>query len=123
MATLTKEEIIERIKSMSVLQLMDLVKFLEQYHGVSAEASTVVPAAGTPACDDEFAAVEEKAEIEGDRSGVEHERENMINAILEVLGCGPEEAKSFSDANKAMGIGKKEFEEIKQELREACASA
>ena len=110
---MTKEEIISAIESMSVLDLADLVKALEEKFGVSAAAPVMaVAAAGAaPAA----AAAEEKTEFDVVLKEVGSNKLQVIKAVREVTGLGLKEAKDFvENPGKAMkeGLAKEEAEEI-----------
>ena len=110
---MTKEEIISAIESMSVLDLADLVKALEEKFGVSAAAPVMaVAAAGAaPAA----AAAEEKTEFDVVLKEVGSNKLQVIKAVREVTGLGLKEAKDFvENPGKAMkeGLSKEEAEEI-----------
>ena len=110
---MTKEDIISAIESMSVLDLADLVKALEEKFGVSAAAPVMaVAAAGAaPAA----AAAEEKTEFDVVLKEVGSNKLQVIKAVREVTGLGLKEAKDFvENPGKAMkeGLSKEEAEEI-----------
>ena len=110
---MTKEEIISAIESMSVLDLADLVKALEEKFGVSAAAPVMaVAAAGAaPAA----AAAEEKTEFDVVLKDAGSQKLQVIKAVREVTGLGLKEAKDFvENPGKAMkeGLSKEEAEEI-----------
>ena len=110
---MTKEEIISAIESMSVLDLADLVKALEEKFGVSAAAPVMaVAAAGAaPAA----AAAEEKTEFDVVLKDAGSQKLQVIKAVREITGLGLKEAKDFvENPGKAMkeGLSKEEAEEI-----------
>ena len=110
---MTKEEIISAIESMSVLDLADLVKALEEKFGVSAAAPVmaVASAGAAPAA----AAAEEKTEFDVVLKEVGSNKLQVIKAVREVTGLGLKEAKDFvENPGKAMkeGLAKDEAEEI-----------
>ena len=113
---MTTQEFIDAIKSMTVLELNDLVKACEEEFGVSAAAGVVVAAAG-PA-----EAVEEKTEFDvelTEGSGVP-----VIKAVREITGLGLKEAKDAVTAAPKIikeGVSKAEAEAIKKQLEEAGA--
>ena len=116
---MTKEEIISAIESMSVLDLADLVKALEEKFGVSAAAPVMaVAAAGAaPAA----AAAEEKTEFDVVLKEVGSNKLQVIKAVREVTGLGLKEAKDFvENPGKAMkeGLSKEEAEELKKKVEE-----
>ncbi len=92
MAKLTKEEIIDAIKELSVLELNDLVKACEEEFGVSAAAGVVVAAAGGAAGG---AAAEEKTEFDVELTEVGPNKIKVIKVVREVTGLGLKEAKDL----------------------------
>ena len=124
MATLTKEDIIEHIKSMTVLELADLVKTLEEEFGVSAAAAVAAgPAAGAGGGD--AAPVEEKTEFDVVLESVGDKKINVIKVVRAVTGLGLKEAKALVDGAPGVvkeAAAKEEAEEMKAKLEEAGAS-
>ena len=123
MATISKEEIKEAIKNMTVLELAELVKELEEEFGVSAAAMVAAaPAAGGAAGGE---AVEEKTEFDVILQSPGDKKINVIKAVREITGLGLKEAKELVDsAPKAIkeGVSKEEAEQIKAKLEEAGAT-
>ena len=112
--------LIEEIKAMSVLEVAELVKALEEEFGVSAAAPVAVVAAG----DAGAAAAEEKTEFDVELASAGDAKINVIKAVREVTGLGLKEAKELVDgAPKPVktGISKDEAESIKAKLEEAGA--
>lgn len=110
---------IEEVKSLSVLELNELVKALEEEFGVSAAAVAAAPAAGAGA-----AAAEEKTEFDVVLASFGDAKMAVIKAVKDVLGLGLKEAKELVEAApKALkeGVSKAEAEEIKAKLEEAGA--
>ena len=93
MAKLTKEEIIDAIKELTVLELNDLVKACEEEFGVSAAAGVVVAAGG--AAGGEGAAAEEKTEFDVELTEVGPNKIKVIKVVREVTGLGLKEAKDL----------------------------
>ena len=122
MATLTKDEIIEAIGGMTVLELSDLIKSIEEKFDVKAAApSAAAPVAGAP-----VAAVEEKTEFDVILKSAGEKKINVIKVVRAVTGLGLKEAKDLVEAApKAVkeGIPKDEAEKIKKELEENGAAA
>lgn len=116
-----KEQFIEDIKAMTVLELADLVKALEEEFGVSA-AATAVAVAGPAAAAE---AVEEKTEFDVILKEVGPEKIKVIKVVREVVsGLGLKEAKELVDGapkNLKEGVSKDEAEKIAAELKEAGA--
>lgn len=110
---------IEEVKALSVLELNELVKALEEEFGVSAAAVAAAPAAGAGA-----AAAEEKTEFDVVLASFGDAKMAVIKAVKDVLGLGLKEAKELVEAApKALkeGVSKVEAEEIKAKLEEAGA--
>ncbi len=122
----TKEEILEVIKSMSVLELSDLVKSLEDEFGISAAAPVAVaaPAAASPA-EAAAAADEEQSEFEIMLQEIGPNKINVIKAVREVTSLGLREAKELVEASPTKvkeGVAKDEAESVKAKLEEAGAT-
>ena len=119
----TKEEIIEALKEMTLLEASELVKMIEEEFGVSAAAPAAVVAAG-PAGGD-AAAEEEKTEFDVILEGFGDNKIAVIKAVREITGLGLKEAKeTVEGAPKAIqeGVAKDKAEEIKAKLEEAGAA-
>lgn len=113
--------LIDEIKAMSVLEVSELVKALEEEFGVSAAAPVAVVAAGGA---DAGAAADEKTEFDVELVSAGDAKINVIKAVREVTGLGLKEAKELVDgAPKAVktGVAKDEAESIKAKLEEAGA--
>ena len=118
---MTKEEIMEAIENMTVLELSELVKAMEDKFGVSAAAPVAVAAAGAAA----GAAAEEKTEFTVVLSAVGDKKINVIKAVREATGLGLKEAKALVDGAPAPvkeGVSKADAEDIKGKLEAAGAS-
>ncbi|MEA3464955.1 MAG: 50S ribosomal protein L7/L12 [Thermodesulfobacteriota bacterium] len=123
MAEITKEQVIEFIESMSVLELSELVKELEDKFGVSASAPVAV-AAG-PAAAAEGAVAEEQTEFDVVLSAIGDKKINVIKVVRAVTGLGLKEAKAVVDGAPAPvkeAVSKDEAEDVKKQLEEAGAS-
>ena len=119
MADITK--IIEEVKELSVLELNDLVKALEEEFGVSAAAVAAAPAAGAGAA---AAGAAEKTEFDVVLESFGDAKMAVIKAVKDICGLGLKEAKELVEgAPKALkeGVAKAEAEEIKAKLEEAGA--
>ena len=120
-----KAEILDAISNMSVLELSNLIKDLEEKFGVSAAAATVAvaaPAGGGTAA----AAAEEKTEFTVMLTAFGENKVNVIKAVREVTGLGLKEAKDLVDgAPKPVkeGISKADAEAIVKKLTDAGAKA
>jgi large subunit ribosomal protein L7/L12 len=118
----SREEIIEVLSNMSVLEVTQLVSDLEEKWGVSAAAPVAVAAAGPAA---EAAAVEEKTEFDVVMTSFGANKVGVIKAIRTITGLGLKEAKDMVEGVPATvkeGISKDEAEGIKKQLEEAGAS-
>ena len=119
---MTKEEMIQAIEQMTVLELSELVKALEEKFGVSAAAPVAVAAAGAaPAA----AAAEEQTEFDVILTSAGASKINVIKVVREVTGLGLKEAKELVDgAPKAVKekIAKADADAVKAKLEEAGAS-
>ena len=124
MADITKEQVIEFIEKMSVLELAEMVKELEEKFGVSAAAPVAVAAAG-PAAGGEAAAAEEQTEFDVVLTAVGDKKINVIKVVRAITGLGLKEAKDLVDGTPNTvkeAAGKEEAEGIKTQLEEAGAS-
>ena len=122
---MAKAELLDAIGNMSVLELSQLIKDMEEKFGVSAAAAAVAvaaPVGGSGAA----AAAEEKTEFSVILAVTGDNKVNVIKVVRAVTGLGLKEAKDLVDgAPKAVkeGIPKKDAEEIKKQLEEAGAKA
>ena len=113
--------LIDEIKAMSVLEVSELVKALEEEFGVSAAARVAVVAAGAA---DAGAAAAEKTEFDVELTAAGDSKINVIKAVREVTGLGLKEAKELVDGAPKMvqtGVSKDDAEAIKAKLEEAGA--
>ena len=113
---MTKEEIIEAIKGLSVLELNELVKACEEEFGVSAAAGVVVAAAGAGAGG---AAEEEKTEFDVELTELGPNKVKVIKVVREITGLGLKEAKDLVDNAPKMikeGADKAQADEIKAKV-------
>lgn len=118
---MTKEEIMQAIEEMTVLELSELVKAMEEKFGVSAAAPVAVAAA--PAAGG--AAAEEKTEFDVVLASAGDKKINVIKVVREITGLGLKEAKALVDgAPKAVkeGVSKEDAEALKAKLEEAGAT-
>ena len=117
---IAKQEILEAISSMTVLELSQLIKDMEEKFGVSAAAAAVAVAAPAAAA----AAVEEKTEFTVVLAAAGENKVNTIKAVREITGLGLKQAKDLVDgAPKPVkeGVNKADAEAIKKKLEEAGA--
>jgi large subunit ribosomal protein L7/L12 len=123
---LSKDEILEAIDQMTVLDLSDLVKAFEERYGVTAAAPVAVAAAPAAAGDGAAAApAEEKTEFDAVLTEVGANKILVIKGVRELTGLGLKEAKDLVDAApKAVkeGVTKEEAEQVKEKLAEAGAT-
>ncbi|MGH2416916.1 MAG: 50S ribosomal protein L7/L12 [Candidatus Limnocylindria bacterium] len=125
--TLDKDQILEAIDTMTVLELSELVKAFEERYGVTAAAPVAV-AAGAPAAGGDGAgatASEEQTEFDAVLTEVGANKILVIKAVRELTGLGLKEAKDLVDAApKAVkeGVTKEEAEAAKEKLAEAGAT-
>lgn len=121
----TKDEILEAIKGMNVLELADMVKALEDEFGISAAAPVAVavaPGAATGAA--EAAPDEEQTEFEVTIAAIGPNKINVIKAVREVTSLGLREAKELVEAAPAQvrdAVARDEADSIKSKLEEAGA--
>jgi large subunit ribosomal protein L7/L12 len=123
-ATLTKEQIIEAIGGMTVLELSDLIKAVEEKFDVKAAAPVAV-AAGPAAGGGAAAPVEEKTQFDVILKSGGEKKINVIKVVRAVTGLGLKEAKDLVEgAPKPVkeGVSKDEAEKIKKELEENGAT-
>ena len=123
---MTREELIQAISEMSVLELSELFKELEEKFGVSAVApAMMMPMAGMPAAGGAAApAEEEKTEFDVVLADHGANKISVIKVVREITGLGLKEAKDMVDgAPKTVkeGVAKEEAEEMKKKLEEAGA--
>ncbi len=124
MADITKDQVVDFIANMSVLEMSELVKEMEEKFGVSAAAVAVAaPVAGGGESE---AAAEEKTEFDVILTSFGEKKINVIKEVRSITGLGLKEAKeAVESAPKAIkeGVSKEEAEEVKKKLEEAGASA
>lgn len=122
----TREDVIEFLKNMSLLEASQLVKDLEETFGVSAAAAAVAaPVAAAGGGADAAAAAEEKTEFDVILQAIGGNKINVIKVVREVTALGLKEAKDLVEAApKAVkeGVSKEEAETIKQKLADAGAT-
>lgn len=119
--SLSKDEILDAIAEMSVMDVVELVEAMEEKFGVSAAAAAVA----APAADGEAAAAEEQDEFEVILTSFGEKKVNAIKVVRSVTGLGLKEAKELVDSAPSTvkeGASKDEAEDIKKQLEEAGAS-
>lgn len=116
------EKLVSEIEKMSVLELSELVKVLEEKFGVSAQAPMMM--AGAPAAA-EAGAVEEKTEFDVELAAAGASKINVIKAVREATGLGLKDAKDLVDAAPKVikeKVSKADAEAMKKKLEEAGAT-
>lgn len=124
MANLTKEDILEAIANMSVMEVVELVEAMEEKFGVSAAAAAVAVAA--PAAGGDGGGAEEKTEFDVVLKAPGGNKVAAIKAVRAITGLGLKEAKEAVESAPTVlkeGVSKEEAEEIKKQLEEAGAEA
>lgn len=123
--SLSKDDILNAIAEMSVLEVVDLVQAMEEKFGVTAAAAVAAAPVGAASGDDQNGAVEEQTEFTVVLAGTGEKKVNVIKAVRAITGLGLKEAKALVDEAPSPikeGIGKEETEEIKKQLEEAGAA-
>jgi large subunit ribosomal protein L7/L12 len=119
----SKEDILETISNMSVMEVVDLIEAMEEKFGVSAAAPVAV-AAG-PAAGGDAAAAEEKTEFDVILASFGANKVGVIKAVRGITGLGLKEAKDLVEGAPAPlkeGVSKDEAEDVKKQLEEAGAT-
>jgi large subunit ribosomal protein L7/L12 len=119
----SKEDILETISNMSVMDVVDLISAMEEKFGVSAAAPVAV-AAG-PAAGGEAAAAAEQTEFDVVLASFGNSKVPVIKAVREITGLGLKEAKDLVEgapANVKEGVEADEAEELKKKLEEVGAT-
>jgi large subunit ribosomal protein L7/L12 len=119
---LSKDDILNAIAEMSVMEVVELVEAMEEKFNVSAEAAV---AAAPAAAGGEAAAAEEQTEFDVVLTGPGDKKVNVIKAVRELTGLGLKEAKEMVDGAPSTvkeGASKEDAEEAKTKLEEAGAS-
>ena len=122
---LSKDDILNAIADMSVMEVVELVQSMEEKFGVTAAAQVAVAAPGAAAGDDQNGSAEEQTEFAVVLAGIGEKKVNVIKAVRAITGLGLKEAKALVDEAPSPikeGIGKDETEEIKKQLEEAGAT-
>lgn len=124
--SLSKDEIIDAIAEMSVMEVVELVDAMEEKFGVTA-AAAVATVAGPAVVDNGGGAAgeEEQTEFDVSLASFGEKKINVIKAVREITGLGLKEAKTLVEeapSNVKEGVSKEEAEEIKAKLEEAGAA-
>ncbi len=125
MASEKVTQLMEEVKAMTVLELSELVKALEEEFGVSAAAPAAVAAAPVAGGDAAAPAAEEKSTFDVVLENAGQEKIKVIKVIREITGLGLKESKEVADnAPKPVkeGVSKEEAEELKAKLEEVGAT-
>ncbi|MCH2337661.1 MAG: 50S ribosomal protein L7/L12 [Pseudomonadales bacterium] len=120
---LSKDDVLEAIAEMSVMEVVELVEAMEEKFGVSAAAAVAAAPAAAGATDDGTA--EEKTEFDITLSSAGEKKVNVIKAVRAATGLGLKEAKGLVDGAPSTikeAVSKEEAEEIKGQLEEAGAT-
>jgi large subunit ribosomal protein L7/L12 len=118
---ISKEDVLEFISGLSVLELSELVKEFEEKFGVSAQATVVAAAGGA----DAGAAEEEQTEFNVVLTSAGAKKNNVIKVVRAVTGLGLKEAKAAAEDTPSVikeGVSKEEAEEIKKQFEDAGAT-
>ena len=125
MATsISKEDVVEFISNMTVLELSDFVKELEEKFGVTAAAPVSMVAGGAPAGQEQEEA-EEQTEFNVILTAIGDKKIQVIKAVRAITGLGLKEAKALVDSVPGAvkeGVSKEEADNVQKELEEAGAS-
>ncbi|MCW5933157.1 MAG: 50S ribosomal protein L7/L12 [Fimbriimonadia bacterium] len=125
MATISMEQMIEAIDSMTVLELNDFVKALQDKYGVSAAAPVAMAMPGMPAGGGEVAAAEEKTSFDVVLTAAGDKRLDVIKTVREITQLGLKEAKDLVEGAPqpiVQGVAKEEAEKVKEKLVAAGAT-
>ena len=121
----TKEEVLEAISQMSVMDLVELISEMEEKFGVSAAAPVEVAAAPAAGDSEDSASGDEQTEFEVILQGVGDNKIAVIKAVRSITGLGLKDAKDMVEgAPKSLkeSVSKEEADEMKNQLEEAGAS-
>lgn len=121
---LSKDDILNAIAEMSVMEVVELVEAMEEKFGVSAQAAVAVAAA--PAAGGDAGAAEEQTEFDVVLTAIGEKKVNVIKAVRGITGLGLKEAKELVDGAPSSikeGASKDEAEDAKKQLEEAGATA
>jgi large subunit ribosomal protein L7/L12 len=120
---LSKDDILNAVAEMSVMEVVELVEAMEEKFGVSAQAAVAVAA---PAAGGDAGAAEEQTEFDVILTSAGEKKVNAIKAVRAITGLGLKEAKALVDGAPSAikeGVSKDEAEEVKKQLEEAGAAA
>ena len=124
---MSKEDVLNAIAEMSVMEVVELIADMEEKFGVSAAAAVAVaPAAGAAGGDASAGGTEEKSEFDLVLTSAGDKKVNVIKAVRAITGLGLKEAKTLVDEAPSPvkeGISKEEGEDLLKQLEEAGAAA
>ena len=123
--SLSKDDILNAIAEMSVMDVVELVEAMEEKFGVSAAAAVAAAPVAGGGADDAGAAAEEKDEFEVVITSAGEKKVNAIKVVRAITGLGLKEAKALVDEAPSTvkeGVPRDEAEDIKNQLEEAGAS-
>lgn len=121
----SKEEVLESIAEMSVMDVVELVEMMEEKFGVSAAAPVAVAGGGAGGGEAEGEAAEEQTEFDVVMSGFGENKVGAIKSIREITGLGLKEAKELVEEVPATikeGVEKEDADQMKKDLEEAGAT-
>ena len=121
----TKEEVLEAISKMSVMDLVELISEMEEKFGVTAAAPVAVAAAPAAGDSEDSASGDEQTEFEVILQGVGDNKIAVIKAVRSITGLGLKDAKDIVEAapkSLKESVSKEEADEMKNQLEEAGAS-
>lgn len=121
--SLSKDDVLNAIAEMSVMEVVELVEAMEEKFGVSAAAAVAAPAAGGG---DAAVAEEEQTEFDVIITSAGEKKVNAIKVVRAITGLGLKDAKALVDEAPSTvkeGVGKDEAEDLKKQLEEAGAGA
>ena len=122
---MNREEVLNAVAEMSVLELSELIKDMEEKFGVSAAAAVAVAAPAAGGADGDTGGGEEKTEFDVVLSSFGDKKVGVIKAVRGITGLGLKEAKDLVESAPSAvkeGVSKDEAEEIKKQLEEAGGS-
>lgn len=120
-----KEEILETIGNMTVMEIVDLISAMEEKFGVSAAAAVAAAPAALAGAGGEAEAAEEKTEFDVIMTAFGDKKVNVIKVVRAITGLGLKEAKDLVEGAPSPvkeGVSKEEAEDIKKQLEEAGAT-
>ena len=123
--SLSKEDVLNAIAEMSVMDVVELISDMEEKFGVSAAAAVAVAAPAAAGGEAAAGGAEEKAEFDVMLSAAGDKKVNVIKAVRSITGLGLKEAKALVDDAPSVikeGVGKDEADDMQKQLEEAGAT-